>query len=88
MGELRGRRMPDTDGDAPDLYAWPEGAYGRTYSGWWCMAPGRHGGNLNAHQVVEHDDGTITVSPSILVTSGGDGRELFHGWLTAGMWTW
>lgn len=39
--------------------------------------------NLSAHKVVEHEDGTITVSPSILVT-GHDGS--WHGFLERGVW--
>ena len=48
--------------------------------------------NLARHQIVEHDDGTISVTPSILVS-----QELFkgaqytkiesHGYLTRGVWT-
>lgn len=40
--------------------------------------------NLKAHKIDEHDDGTITVSPSILV---GDGRASWHGYLVHGIWT-
>jgi hypothetical protein len=35
------------------------------------------------HTVEEHADGTITVSPSIVVTHG----NRWHGWLRAGEWT-
>ena len=35
------------------------------------------------HTVEEHEDGTITVSPSIVVTHGG----LWHGWLQRGEWS-
>lgn len=40
--------------------------------------------NLSAHQVIEHKDGTVTVSPSILV--GEQGRRLWHGYLERGVW--
>lgn len=40
--------------------------------------------NLAGHDVVEHDDGTITVSPSILVKNH-DGTE-WHGFLERGAW--
>lgn len=44
-------------------------------------------GNLRAHTVVEHEDGTITVTPSILTTyHGADGRHQVHGYLTKGIW--
>lgn len=37
---------------------------------------------LVTHSIVEHEDGTITVSPSILVTGG----EEWHGYLERGIW--
>lgn len=39
--------------------------------------------NLSAHRVTEHEDGTITVEPSILV---GDNRTSWHGFLRRGQW--
>lgn len=41
--------------------------------------------NLGNHQVTEHDDGTITVSPSILVGDGA-GVHQWHGFLERGVW--
>jgi len=41
---------------------------------------------LGAHDVVEHEDGTITVSPSILVTRRTDEPQLWHGYLQQGIW--
>lgn len=78
-----GRRVP-----------WPEGLlkpgeYAKHESGvWYCMTPNGHYGNLAAHEVVEHEDGTITVSPSILVSGVRDVRdvELWHGYLRNGVW--
>jgi hypothetical protein len=59
---------------------------------WWCAVPVEVGedelpiiGALGRHEVTEHDDGTITVSPSILV-QGTKGEELYHGWLEHGVW--
>lgn len=51
---------------------------------WHCVTPNGHGGNLAAHDVVEHEDGTITVSPSILVSDHTG--ELWHGYLERGVW--
>lgn len=43
--------------------------------------------NLSAHDIVEHDDGTITVSPSIKITvSCGDKELIWHGYLKHGVW--
>lgn len=39
--------------------------------------------NLASHDITEHDDGTITVSPSILVS---DGNKSWHGFLKRGVW--
>jgi hypothetical protein len=46
----------------------PSATYWKTERGTFdCVTPnGRHG-NLAAHTVIEHEDGTITVSPSILI---------------------
>jgi hypothetical protein len=51
---------------------------------WYCVTPEGQYGNLTRHDVVEHDDGTITVSPSILIT----GHEVpeWHGYLERGEW--
>jgi hypothetical protein len=71
------------------------GAYGRVDVGgeqhrwqWWCVTPNGHLGNLDAHDVTEHDDGTITASPSLLIEERRDGidHELWHGWLERGEW--
>lgn len=51
---------------------------------WMARTPNGHLGNLGAHDVVEHEDGTITVSPSILVSDHTG--ELYHGFLVRGVW--
>ena len=61
-----------------------EAEYGKDASGnWYCRPPGNHMGSLAGHQVTEHDDGSITVSPSILID---DGRSTWHGYLERGVW--
>lgn len=76
---MRGRR---NDGEIP---AEP-GDYGLFEGEWWCKPPrtGFPSGRLGNHTVVEHDDQTITVEPSILMNVG-DGRR-WHGYLRAGVW--
>ncbi len=49
---------------------------------WYAMTPNGMLGSLAAHKVQEHPDGTITVSPSILVTGVGQ----YHGYLERGVW--
>jgi hypothetical protein len=81
-GQVRGRRVPDgTENFAP-------GDYGRLGGHWMANAPGGHLGDLTNHTVTEHEDGTITVAPSILISARIDGvdRELWHGFLEAGIW--
>jgi hypothetical protein len=46
--------------------------------------PQFHAGSLAGHSVVEHDDGTISVSPSILHTEPNVGQ--WHGFLERGVW--
>lgn len=61
------------------------GDYGKDLRGdWYCWTPNKLFGGLRLHQVVEHEDGTITVSPSILVTQGK--KEAWHGCLEKGVW--
>lgn len=54
---------------------------------WEVCAPDGHSGRLSPkiHTVVEHEDGTITVSPSIDFSKTTPGA--FHGWLRRGVWT-
>jgi hypothetical protein len=80
---MKGRRLKDGD----DVFA--PGDYGRLADGWYARPPRGHMGCLRNHEVTEHEDGTITVSPSILITSTrGDGtaKEVWHGYLERGVW--
>lgn len=62
------------------------GEYGRDADGhWFGMTPDGHLANLSNHSVTEHEDGTITVAPSIKV-SLPSGAELWHGFLERGVW--
>lgn len=62
------------------------GEYGKhpVNGDWYCRTPNGWTGNLKGHTVTEHEDGTITVSPSILVRD--DIEELWHGYLERGIW--
>jgi hypothetical protein len=53
---------------------------------WMVRTPNGHLGNLGNHDVTEHEDGTITVSPSIVVSNPQEG-ELYHGFLREGVWS-
>ena len=79
---MKGKRVyKDKDGDL--LLA--SGDYGKDVNGdWLARSPKGHHGNLRNHTVIEHDDKTITVSPSILI------KEIkgssYHGYLEKGIW--
>jgi hypothetical protein len=87
---MQGTRLPDGEMEHDPF---KPGTYGRLKIGakrrdwiWVCTTPNGHHGNLSGHEVVEHEDGTITVSPSILISGGPDGGELWHGFLEHGVW--
>lgn len=61
------------------------GEYGKVGDVWYACSPnGLHAG-LALHKVIEHEDGTITVSPSIWVRTGHEGKS-WHGYLEKGIW--
>jgi hypothetical protein len=87
---MNGIRLRKTDSEKDFLLRISQTplAYG-TANGtdWFCTTPNGLFGNISRHSVTEHEDGTITVSPSILVTSGRDGRApSWHGFLERGVW--
>lgn len=56
------------------------GDYGKTQDGRWIIRPPRGEAYiLEDHEVIEHKDGTITVSPSI-------NTGQWHGYLERGTW--
>jgi hypothetical protein len=83
---MQGRRVYNTDIFEP-------GDYGRhPHDGvWYACAPVHTDptmlANLTRHEVIEHPDGTITVSPSILITYQTPNKTItWHGYLEAGRW--
>lgn len=65
------------------------GDYGKDSDGFWiCCTPNGYLGTLAKHDVIEHEDKSITVSPSILVIYPEDGKEVekWHGFLERGVW--
>lgn len=75
--------------DQGNLYL-AEGDYGYSpKAGYWHVRPpGCHAGGIKYHEVEEHPDGTISVSPSILLRDADEnGNEiLWHGFLKHGEW--
>jgi hypothetical protein len=95
---MQGRRVYLDEGG--ELRLGP-GDYGQDKRGVWFARPPKMAdgdqytdahplmGSLEAHDVVEHEDGTITVSPSILIEyPWGDPPRQFrwHGHLERGIW--
>ncbi len=74
------------------------GEDGKPHDYWLARTPNGEGAALGAHQITEHEDGTITVSPSIEVyilvgpTPKSGERDtrpkkvLWHGFLERGIW--
>lgn len=86
------RRYPNADGSMPSMH---EGDYGCFGGVWWGFAPGAFLGSFEAHEVVEHEDGTITVAPSIIasrediiaqIDDAGPKFMPWHGYLERGVW--
>ena len=73
-------RLPD---------AWPyvdpmPGKYWKDKDGsWYAWTPNGILAGLSKHQVTEHEDGSITVSPSI---QAWDLSKTYHGYLERGQW--
>lgn len=84
---MQGRRLPDVAWD--DYFGWPTdlqpGDYFKLGKSLYGMkAPNGDEDCLQTtiHQVTEHQDGTITVSPSIVFQTG----QHWHGFLEKGVW--
>lgn len=87
----QGRRLPD---DSFQPWEMRPGDYGKRKGNWWGCCPGEPsgGGQLTGNAegdpnwtVTEHDDGTITASPSIHLVVAD--KTIYHGFLQAGAWT-
>lgn len=82
---MQGKRVYPEDSH----FAFKLGEYGIIDGIWYANTPNGGLGNLSNHEVMEHEDGTITVSPSILVTSTdskGNEYTIWHGYLEHGIW--
>jgi|GEM_PF-5979221 len=94
MAELKGRRVENVkalyEGKAGDYVvvypADPEGI--RIPEGkisLWFRDPTGEIGRVSQHEITEHEDGTVTVSRSILATTAEHGHD-WHGFLERGVW--
>lgn len=76
---MQGRRLPDgwhsQDSEPGDYWKTPDGR-------WEICDPVGVLGSIGNHEVEEHEDGTITVTPSIY-----DAPDGWHGFLIKGIWS-
>jgi hypothetical protein len=79
-----GRRIyPDEKGN---LLLKP-GDYGKSKNGIWvARTPNGITDTLPDHKITEHEDGTITVSQSIILYPDCERRATYHGFLEKGVW--
>lgn len=80
---VTGRRV---DPDLAGMIHLDPGDYGKDVAGrWWARVPDDQYdmASLDAYEVTEHDDGTISVSPSIMAHHG---FAHWHGYLEHGVW--
>lgn len=105
--QTQGRRLPDVRFGEPSK-GWDSYENGQPgdylkvdYDGrieWWIRDPYGRVGRLTSHTITEHEDGTITVRPSIFDGDPITDEELqrygiaavagpgWHGWLEHGVW--
>jgi hypothetical protein len=85
MKETPGKRIENPiDGILP-------GEYGKSLQDgtWWICTPNGHFGRINdkVWKIIENEDKTITVTPSIRVSyPTADHLKGWHGYLTNGIW--
>jgi hypothetical protein len=92
MASVKAIRVAGFDQIIDDQYCYykAQGRHEGPIDTWYLSIPGVGIAKLASHKVAENADGTITVTPSILVTST-DARRTpkqisAHGYLTAGEW--
>jgi hypothetical protein len=83
MNGRRRRGVEPHEFEAGDYGRWE-----RADDNWYACCPDGSCANLTSHEVTEHEDGTITVTPSILVSTMRNGEKipLWHGFLERGVW--
>lgn len=77
-----------------DWHLWQPGDYGFSIEDghWIGITPNDQPASLGRHEVTEHEDGTITVSPSIEAWSRRTKEQArvdgvyWHGYLESGVW--
>lgn len=87
---MQGRRLPDRpDGWLPKM---EPGDYVKVGDTWYAMTPNGAEAFLHPeHEITVHEDGSLTVAPSILIEGYEDNSYLhgpfrWHGYLEHGVW--
>lgn len=84
---MTARRLEVPEGETLPAFDEAEVSYWKLRGVWYIHLPGPGVGTLVNHTIEEHPDGTISVSPSVLLTRhllAGD--QVRHGYLTCGEW--
>jgi uncharacterized protein DUF6527 len=79
---MTGKRLPD--GTEWSSKIQPGDYWKDEFGTWFAETPTGLTANISGHEIVEHEDRTITVSPSILVN--GNRPNAWHGYLEKGIW--
>ena len=81
---MQGKRVyPDAE---DNFFIKENGDFGLWHGVWYAKSPNGLVAHLGAHQVTEHEDGTITASPSIGIYSSSRTEFDYHGFLERGVW--
>lgn len=79
---MRAKRIPGYNAIESDQIC-----YYKNNGVWYLYHPIAGLGSLRNHKVTEHEDGSITVKPSIMVTTyNPEGEVVVHGFLEKGVW--
>lgn len=90
---MQGRRRDINETEWDTAQNWDYGKM--THNGrwdWYCVTPDRNDADepmlclIPHHTITEHEDGTITASPSILAGGQGTTTAPWHGYLERGIW--
>ena len=80
-------RLSDVTGDLlPVALDDTRVCYWKQDGSWWIYLPRAGVGRLVNHTIIEHEDGTISVSPSVGLRNSLEGGFARHGYLERGVW--
>ena len=92
MAELQGARRDIVDSEWTTARVWDYGKLTHeTGWFWYCCVPDDQSedgfmlGDLSKHNITEHEDNTISVTPSILIGQHTS-KKSYHGYLERGVW--